>query len=430
MIDLIFGKDTQFLHQYDFILEKGNTLYAEVFVPMLYGGKGAFLWVTASPLYESDGRLIGAIESIRDVSYHKRAEEALRREKEYVDFIVSTAPNLICGITPDGITASANKVVSSVTGYTIEEIIGSNWWRLLYPGAEYAQVERFFECFERGPILNYEMTLTTKLREKRVISWNVIQRTDSAGKLLEIVGIGTDITELKQMEEELRLHAEKVKHFAYSVSHDLKSPIIGITGLTRLLYRQYKDKLDEKGRKYCEQILKSAEQATALVEEINLFIKAKEMPLSFETVKPKEILKMIRGEFGPLLSMRQIEWKEPEDIPWIKADKLSISRVFRNLVDNALKYGGDNLCEIIIGYEASTEYHIFTITDDGVGIKAEGCDRIFDLFQRDETSRGVEGTGLGLAIVKELVEKHDGKVRAESGPQGGTTFYISISKQL
>lgn len=430
LIDLIFNRNAKYPHGYDFILKKGDTLYAEVFVPMIHRGKGAYLWVTASPLYDSSERLIGAIESIRDVSYHKRTEEALRREKEYVDFIVSTATNLICCINPDGITTSVNQEVVSVTGYEPGEIIGHDWWRLFYPGEEYAQVERFFECLGKGPLHNYEMTLTTKHREKRVISWNMIKRCESGGDLAEVVCIGTDITELKHMQEELHHQAEKIKRFAYSVSHDLKSPIIGITGLTRLLHRQYKDMLDEKGRKYCEQILKSSEQATALVEEINQYIKARELPLFFETVKPKEILRMIRGEFDPLLNMRQIEWKEPEQMPPIVADRLSLSRIFRNLVDNALKYGGEPLSKIEIGYDVTGEYHVFSIHDNGMGIKAEGCEKIFDLFQRNESSRGVEGTGLGLAIVKELVEKHQGMVSVESGPESGTTFSVSISRYL
>ena len=114
----------------------------------------------------------------------------------------------------------------------------------------------------------------------------------------------------------------------------------------------------------------------------------------------------------------------------IKADRLSMLRVFRNFVDNALKYGGDALSEIRIGYEESDEFHTFSVTDDGAGISGGDYEKIFGLFRREEASKAIEGAGLGLAIVKELAERHRGRVWAESGRQEGTTFYMSVSKNL
>lgn len=304
LIDMVFETDVEFPHEYDFIRKKGNTIYAEAFVPQTYLGEGAYLWIMASPLLNDSGHLIGAIESIRDITEHK------------------------------------------------------------------------------------------------------------------------------VMEQEVRKNAEKIKLFAYSVSHDLKSPIIGINGLTRLLHRQYSPVLNEKGRTYCEQILKASEQASALIEEINEYIKTKEIPVHYEEFKPIEVIQMVRDEFDALLSIRQINWVQPESTPSIKADRMSLLRVFRNLVDNALKYGGPELTEIRIGYEESDEYHIFSVTDDGVGIRDADCERVFGLFQRNVTARGVEGTGLGLAIVKEIAEKHHGKVSAKPGPKKGVTFSCCFSRGL
>lgn len=304
LIDMVFETDVEFPHEYDFVRKKGNTIYAEAFVPQTYLGEGAYLWIMASPLFNDSGHLIGAIESIRDITEHK------------------------------------------------------------------------------------------------------------------------------VMEQEVRKNAEKIKLFAYSVSHDLKSPIIGINGLTRLLHRQYSPVLNEKGRTYCEQILKASEQASALIEEINEYIKTKEIPVHYEEFKPIEVIQMVRDEFDALLSIRQINWVQPESTPSIKADRMSLLRVLRNLVDNALKYGGPELTEIRIGYEESDEYHIFSVTDDGVGIRDADCERVFGLFQRNVTARGVEGTGLGLAIVKEIAEKHHGKVSAKPGPKKGVTFSCCFSRGL
>jgi signal transduction histidine kinase len=251
---------------------------------------------------------------------------------------------------------------------------------------------------------------------------------DNEGNVVQMIEYSLDITDRKKLEKEIKDYAEKIKLFAYSISHDLKNPLIAINGLTKLLDKLYSDRLDEKGKVICSQINKESEHAMALIEEIKVFIRTKEMPLAFEALKPKEIITQIREEFGTAIVNRQIKWSEPEDIPEIKADKLSLIRVFRNLVDNALKYGGNELSEIKIGYSGSDAFHVFSVSDDGPGIEKENFDKIFGLFQRSETGKKQEGLGLGLAIAKEVAEKHGGRTWVEQRPEKGVTFYISIMK--
>jgi light-regulated signal transduction histidine kinase (bacteriophytochrome) len=239
-----------------------------------------------------------------------------------------------------------------------------------------------------------------------------------------------DITDRKKMEEALEKSAEKIKLFAYSVSHDLKSPAAAIYGLTKRLHDRYKDNLDEKGRRYCDQILRASLHVGALIEKINAYMEAQEAPLKLEDLDLKEILQIIKDEFSPRLTIRQIKWLEPESIPKFLADKISLLRVFRNFVDNALKYGGENLSEIKVGYQESDDFHILSVTDNGIGLKGRDYESLFAAFRRDDSSKDVEGAGLGLAIVSEIAERHRGKVWAEAGKNKGATFYISLSKDL
>lgn len=253
---------------------------------------------------------------------------------------------------------------------------------------------------------------------------------DSQGNVAQMIEYSLDITKRKMMEKELENYADSIKLFAYSVSHDLKSPLIGINGLTRLLHKQYREMLDDKAKKYCDQILKASEQVLALIEEINIYIKTKERPLNLEKIKPEKIIDSVREEFWSIISNRGINWSEPENIPEIKADRLCFTRILRNLVDNALKYGGKDMHEIKIEYSESEEFHVFSVTDDGVGIKSEDFERVFGLFQRNESSKQQEGTGLGLAIVKEIAEKHMGKAWLETRVDGGTAFRVAFSKTI
>lgn len=252
---------------------------------------------------------------------------------------------------------------------------------------------------------------------------------DSEGKVIQMLEYSLDITERKQLEQQLRDNAEKIKHFAYAVSHDLKSPMVGILGLIRLLHKRYGQDLDPKGMRICDQILKGVEQMAVLVEEINSYIKAKETIFHFERLDPLEIIHTVRDEFAPLLSLRGISWTEPASLPPMTMDRMSMIRIFRNLVDNAVKYGGEEMTEITFAYREEADCHLISVSDDGVGIKKEDSEKIFELFQRNETARGVEGTGLGLAIVREIVQKHHGKVWVESAPGKGTTFALSLPKE-
>ena len=239
-----------------------------------------------------------------------------------------------------------------------------------------------------------------------------------------------EISERLRAEEALVSSSEKLKMFAYSVAHDLKSPAIGIHGLTSLLLRNYGHVLDNRGAGYCDRILKTSENVVALVDEINAYIAAKEAPLTIEAIRIEEVFRTVREEFHERLANRKVEWSEMSLATEIRADKLSLLRIFRNLVDNALKYGGETLSRIEIGCRVEEGSHIFRVHDDGAGLKSDNPSKVFGPFQRAGTSKGVEGTGLGLAIVKELVERHGGKVWVDSKEEEGTSFYISISGRL
>jgi signal transduction histidine kinase len=147
-------------------------------------------------------------------------------------------------------------------------------------------------------------------------------------------------------------------------------------------------------------------------------------------VSIKEIFAELREEFYPALRQRQIKLRVPPTLPKVVGDKPLLTRAFRNLLDNALKYGGVNLNEIRIGYEKNDCYHIFSVTDNGIGIEQEGFDKIFQLFHRLGTSTQTGGSGMGLAIVKEVAKKHLGDVWVKSAAGVGSTFYLSIANNL
>ena len=252
--------------------------------------------------------------------------------------------------------------------------------------------------------------------------------SDENGENVEFHAVGKDITEQKLMEEELKLVSERFDQFAYSVSHDLMSPAVGIYGLTKLFFKQYADVLDTEGQGYCEQIFKAAEQIAKLVEQINLYMTSKEAPLHIERVKLKEIIEIISEEFTPQMAIRQIHMTTPDIMPEINADRMAMVRILRNLVDNSLKYGGMDLSEIKIGYKDNDHFHIISVSDDGVGIDEEESEAIYEIFHGRDAFDSLKGVGLGLAIAKELSEQHGGEVWLDTGPDQWKTYHLSIAK--
>jgi len=236
--------------------------------------------------------------------------------------------------------------------------------------------------------------------------------------------------ELQNKFQEIYEKKNFIKFFAYSISHDLKSPTIGLCGLTNRLNKKYAQMLDEKGRELCNQISKAAEQVLKLVEQINLYVTAKEAPFEMERVNLAILVEEIRKEFSLKLKKRKLKWVEPENLPEIVANRFSVAMVLRNFMDNALKYGGETLRKLKLGYEANDSFHVLSFTDDGIGIQQEDCETVFDSFKRNASSTGTTGSGLGLAIVKEIAEKHGGSAWAIPGKERGAVFHVSISKAL
>jgi signal transduction histidine kinase len=399
-------------------------------------GPFVFFWqledilMAQKPSYAELEHRVRELEKV--IRADERVEQALTEIREYAENIVATVRESLVVLDADLRVVSANHSFYQAFAVKPEETeeqfvydLGNRQWnipRLRKLLEEIIPENHTFEGFQIEhdfPTIGRKIML---LNARRILT--------EAGKTRLILVAMEDVTERVRVEKALQKSSEKIKLFAYSVSHDLKGPSVGIYGLTKLLHKHYWDILDEKGKNYCDQILQASKQIAALVEKINAYISTQEAPPTIERFKLEDILQMVRDEFSPRLNIGQIKWLEPAYIPEINADRLSILRVLRNLVDNAFKYSGDDLSEISIGYKESDAFHILSVRNNGIGIIKKDFKKIFGAFQRTQTSRGIAGTGLGLAIVKEIAEQHSGEVWVESDLEKGTSFSLSIPKDL
>jgi len=372
-------------------------------------------------LMEIDGQPC-IIDIIRDISKVKLTEALLRESQIRYRAMVDAFDGLIYVCSQDYRVEFMNKKMIEWTG---REAAGDYCYQALHDRTEicpWCVNDRVF----RGETVRWEVQSPKDNHWYYIVNTPIYHYDGRMSKQAVII----DITDRKQMEEELKRKSEDIKFFAYSVSHDLKNPAIALYGVAKLLHKYYHDLLDHRGQSYCDRLMKASEQVVDLVERINLYISAKEVSLHVEHIAIKDILRTVREEFYHQLYTRRIDWLEPESIPEIKADRLSILRVLRNLVDNALKYGGDELGRITVDYGETAKHAVISVADDGVGLNQAESGNLFELFHRLGTSRGVEGTGLGLAIVKEIAQRHGGQVWTSANEKTGITFHISISKDL
>lgn len=410
---------------------------------------------------------VSVLESI--VGDRQRIAKTLQDQLRFLQTLIDTIPSPIFYKDKRRTYLGCNTAFERRLGLDREDIVGKSTSDL-FPqdlAARYEQHDA--ELFANPGEKTYEAGLTYPDGERHDVIITKGIFTDSEGDVAGLVGVIVDISERKRAEEalrrahdelevrvekrtaalaeanqnlekeiaervriaeELRMSSEKLKMFAYSVAHDLKSPSVGIFGLARLLRKKLAGTLDQRHDGICEQIMKASEHVASLVDAINIYIATKENPLRIDSVNMEEVFRMLHDEFSARLTVRGITLVEPETVPVIRADKISILRVFRNLIDNALKYGGEKLSEIRMGYERCDGFHHFTVGDDGVGIRADSSVKIFNKFHREHGSEEIEGTGLGLAIIKEIVELHGGRVLVEANRNGGTLFHVWIADDL
>jgi PAS domain S-box-containing protein len=369
-------------------------------------------------------------KSLRE-PYRSLFRELHQSEQRYRN-IYETAPLAFVVWDQECRVTQWNRAAEKIFGWTSAETIGKNFLEFLIPAKERPAVEVVVAALNRGEIVNHSINANlTKAGGTIICEWNNSIMPDQDGNPSGVVlSLGLDITEQKKAEEVLRQQSEMIKRFAYSVVHDLKNPAGSLSALAELFQRRYGDALDDRGRRFCDQIKQTSRQISELVQNINTYIAAKELTLQVENFELRELFELLRQEFAGRVAERQISWAEPEQLPAIRADKIALLRILRNFVDNALKYGGPALSRIEIGYRATPEHHQFFVQDDGVGLPTNTEEKIFEIFHRGQTASGTSGAGLGLAITRELAEKMGGEVWAERPADHGTIFFIYIAKGL
>ena len=453
LIDLALLSDEEFLKgHYDNIVWRGGVLQGEVFVPETYGGKGAYLWGNASRLYDGDARIIGAVESIRDVTDRKAVGEALRAsETRYQSIFESTGTGML--IEEEDMTITfVNAEFEKITGYTRQEIEGKRKWTEFIHESDLERMIRQHKLRRINHNLtekSYEFRLVRKDGEIR----NILVTVDLIPGTQKSVASLMDVSEHRKAEEKSRelekrlQRAEKMEALglmAGGVAHDLNNVLGVLMGYSELL--QYYIEESSPARPYAIKIMDAAERASAIIEDM--------LTLARRGVQSKVVVNlnaMIRDflktpEFERITAFHpgvRIETDLEAELLNIMGAPVQLGKTIMNLVANAaeampkggrltIKTRNRYMDRPVQGYDEVREgdYAFFSISDTGEGISAYDIKRIFEPFYTKKVM-GRSGTGLGLSVVWGTVKDHNGYIDVQSKEGEGSTFslYFPVTRE-
>ena len=283
---------------------------------------------------------------------------------------------------------------------------------------------------------NFGYSVEAKSRDEigdLAISFNRMTRhlRESRESLQRQLEVEERITkELAERTKELSKSNEELDIFVYTVSHDLKAPLVTLQGFSGLLLSDCKDQLDENGRMYIERIQKNTERKGELIENLLKLSRIGRVEDQEEPVDTADVISDVADELALQMKERGTKLVIKSDMPTIICDRVRMVQIFSNLISNANKYmGSDNETPIIeVGYDEQDDHHRFYVKDNGIGIAEEYHETIFQILHRLNDVE-VEGTGMGLTIVKKIiVETFGGKIWVDSVKGNGTTMWFTVSK--
>ncbi|MDY0038975.1 MAG: ATP-binding protein [Desulforhabdus sp.] len=241
---------------------------------------------------------------------------------------------------------------------------------------------------------------------------------------------------LREKEQKLeRLLAEiseknrELESFVYTVSHDLKTPIVTIEGFIGAFREDYGSTLTADGERYLKYMSDAARKMEVLIDDLLDLSRVGRIAEKVVELPFEDLVRSSLKDLRPIIDARGIKVEIPPGLPRVRGEKQRLGQVIDNLLTNAVKYiGKDNPLPVIeVGAAEQDGRQVFFVRDNGIGIEERYFDKIFQIFERLPAAKHAgEGTGIGLAIVKRIVEHHRGRIWLKSEVGKGTTFYFTL----
>jgi PAS domain S-box-containing protein len=382
----------------------------------------------------------------------QRAVETLRLSDARYRRLFETAQDGILILdAATGQVVDANPFMKDLLGYSQEEFLGRKLWEIGPFKGEDASKSAFAEL-QRNDRLHYEgLPLETKdgrrvevefisnaylVDATRLIHCNirditermrVNQALEAANKEMafQIEEKGKRADELVMINAELARSNAELEQFAYVATHDLQEPLRAVASCVQLLQKRYEGQLDARADEFITHAVDGTKRMQTLINDLLAYSRISTHAQLFATTDCDLVLREALANL--MVAIQESGAAVNHDaMPTVSGDATQLTQLFQNLIGNALKFRGERSAKIHISAVLRQGEWLFSVADNGIGMEPQYFERVFLVFQRLHTRKEYQGTGIGLAICKKVVERHGGRIWADSKPGEGATFYFTI----
>ncbi|MEK7487125.1 MAG: PAS domain S-box protein [Planctomycetota bacterium] len=369
---------------------------------------------------------------------HKHLLLQLESNQARLNSILETAADGIITINSQGIIESINHMAEKMFGYSRKEVIGKNV-NLLMPTPDHEKHDQYLQNYlktRERKIIGIGREVTGKRKDGSVFPLDLAVGEVKLPQEIFFSGICRNITdrkfqenERKKLIEELEAKNNELERFTYTISHDLKSPLITIKGFLGFLEKDALSGHIDRIKRDSEHIHNAVDKMQHLLEDLlrlsqigRVVSEKREIPLN---ALLQEVLLLLSGS----IVEKKIQVQVASDLPIVFGERSRLIEVFQNLIENAIKFmGTQENPRILITASVENAYVRCSVQDNGVGIDSRHYQKIFGLFERLDSK--TPGTGIGLALVKRIIEVHGGRIWVESEGIGkGTIFYFTLPQK-
>lgn len=384
---------------------------------------------------ETDAGLF-VVASVVDITERKRFEETAKRDEERFRIALESAPNGLLMVDTSGRIVLCNAEAEKMFGYAPGGLVNRNVEVLVPHSARRAHpgLRKGFHAAPAKRQMGAGRDLAGLRRDGAEfpveIGLNPVHGPNGEFVLASIV----DITERKRHEQQLRnaFHEvqrrnQEMEQFVYTISHDLRSPLVTTMGFVEFLKEDIEAGNFTEVNDAINRIERANRRMQQLIDDLLQLSRAGRLELKLEPVDLNRLFASILDAVSKMTDEKGARIQVAPGFPGIIGDRGRLYQIFENLVINALKYGTSREQPVIRIFwkDDGEELHV-CVADNGEGIPEEYHKKIFGLFQRLDTSQ--EGTGVGLAIVSRIAELHGGRVWIDSQPGNGAAFWVALPK--
>jgi PAS domain S-box-containing protein len=387
----------------------------------------------------------GMVRTYTDVTSYLEAQEALSNERQRLAWVLDATRTGVWETNLVTMESTVNDHWAAMLGYTLDEVLPSNydkWKRLVHP-LDLPFAEHVLQRHLAGEMDYYECDLRMRHKAGHWVWVNDrgrVHERDETGKPLFMSGTHVDISarvaaqeqvralnaslELRVSERtaELERSMRDMEAISYSIAHDLRAPLRSVNGFSALISEEEGDRLSPLARDMFERINRASRNMGQMITDMLELLRVVRVDLTAVPVNLTTLAQSVAEVLSPQNEHAQIEL---EPMPEAMGDATLLRQVLFNLMDNGLKYSRHQpRPELRLGYNPAQRAYF--VRDNGMGFDMAHADKLFGLFQRLHAGSEVPGTGVGLAIVARIIERHGGRIWANSAPGQGATFWFRL----